>query len=189
MRETYLRGREVHKPSSWQLEVGRKEASAGKSRSHQSCLMINYCSITYPPFSGFVVLSPILEGATISLQEQPTRTLTNQLGWNTSNIQVQVGCCCWAWCRRLVCWCLATGSRVLASTFTGGCSTPLRSNQPPATTARPLYVCTHCILFPTPSVRLYINNYIPKHIQGQLDPPVCNVTFLDQSRSVRSPRL
>ena len=42
--------------------------------------MINYCSITYPPFSGFVVLSPILEGATISLQEQPTRTLTNQLG-------------------------------------------------------------------------------------------------------------
>ena len=68
------------------------------------------------------------------------------------------GCCCWAWCRRLVCWCLATGSRVLASTFTGGCSTQLRSNQPPATTAPPLYVCTHCILFPPPSVRLCIRS-------------------------------
>ena len=80
MSETYLPGGEAHKPSSWELEVGRKEGSAGKYRSHKSCLMINYCSITYPPFSGFVVLSPILEGATISLQEQPTRTLTNQLG-------------------------------------------------------------------------------------------------------------
>ena len=79
MSETYLPGR-AQKPSSWELEVGRKEGSAGKYRSHKSCLMINCCSITYPPFSGFVVLSPILEGATISLQEQPTRTLTNQLG-------------------------------------------------------------------------------------------------------------
>ena len=79
MSETYLPGR-AQIPSSWELEVGRKEGSAGKYRSHKSCLMINYCSITYPPFSGFVVLSPILEGATISLQEQPTRTLTNQLG-------------------------------------------------------------------------------------------------------------
>ena len=37
-------------------------------------------------------------------------------------------------------------------------STPLRSNQPPATTAPPLYVCTHCILFPPPSVRLCIGS-------------------------------
>ena len=55
----FLAGGEAHKPSSWELEVGR---NAKKSRSHQSCL-INYYIITDPPFSGFVVLSLTLEDA------------------------------------------------------------------------------------------------------------------------------
>ena len=58
----FLAGGEADKPSSWELEVGRKEANAKKSRSHHSCL-IKYYIITDPPFSGFVVLSLTLEDA------------------------------------------------------------------------------------------------------------------------------
>ena len=156
MSETYLPGR-AQIPSSWELEVGRKEGSAGKYRSHKSCLMINCCSITYPPFSGFVVLSPILEGATISLQEQPTRTLTNQLGDQAEILRISKYK--WAAVAELD----AEGWFVDAWPPAAECllplspvTAPLRSNQPPATTARPLYVCTHCILFPPPYIRQYI---------------------------------
>ena len=149
------RTNQVH--GSWKLE-GREQMQRNPSvTSHAWSTIIS--SLILPSAVLWFCLLP-WKTLTKSLQEQPTCTLTKQLGnqcemFRSSKIEGLL----------LLSLMQKVGLLMLGDRQPSACfhfhrwllhSTQLRSNQPPATTAPPLYVCTHCILFPPPSVRLCI---------------------------------
>ena len=146
------RTNQVHR--SLKLE-GKKQVQGNTAFiSHARSTII--ASLILPSVVLWFCLSP-WKTLTKSLQEQPTRTLTKQFGSQSEIFRSS------KWKRAAVAEPDAEGWFVDAWPPAAECllplspvTAPLRSNQPPATTARPLYVCTHCILFPPPSVRLYI---------------------------------